>query len=390
MDRFDFLFQQYLTNQASVEECLEFQELLRGDRYDERLKALIDQRLREANPDQDIPLIPAERVLKEVFKNGKTNQSAPNRNIRRLWLRVAVAAIIVLAVFIGQLYLGSDDTNQTLASAEKLLPGKNAATLTLSDGTLVRLDNNSKVQIKREQGITITKSANGQIAYHVIDQKKALGGHFNTLSTAKGENFKIYLADGTLVCLNALSSLSYPTDFSWSSKREVKLTGEGYFEVAKDKKHPFIVTSDRQAVEVLGTHFNIAAYPSGLVTKTTLIEGAVKVSPISGTAVTIKPGEQAIVDKRGQKVIRVATDDEIAWKNGFFTFNNESMEKIMTEISRWYNIKVEYADDSVRNIVLYGSFSKFEHFGTVVKTLERTKLVKFTINGNRVTLSRMN
>lgn len=391
MDRFDFLFQQYLNKQASVEERLDLQELLRGSQYDERVKVLIDEYMKEGNFGKEVPLIPAEKVLREVLKSGKINQSDPNSRIKRLWIKVtAAAAIVALAFFINKVYFSPSQSNQTIASAGKLLPGGNAATLTLSDGKKIKLNDLASSGLIEDKGIVITRSADGQITYRVNEQAKTPGILFNSLSTGRGETYKVRLPDGTLVCLNSLSTLTYPTAFTHQAKRRVELYGEGYFEVAKDKKHPFIVTTAAQDVEVLGTHFNINAYNTELSTKTTLIEGSVKILPRRGSAIILKPGQQAFLNSHVQRVIAVETQDEVAWKNGFFSFNNQSIENIMTEVSRWYHIDVRYDDESVKNILLFGSFSKFDNFGTVVKTLERTKLVKFTIIGNKVTLSKTN
>ncbi len=168
----------------------------------------------------------------------------------------------------------------------------------------------------------------------------------NTLTTAKGETYQIILPDQTKVWLNAASSIKFPVTFAGLDQRKIQLSGEAYFEVSKDKRHPFIVTTGKQEVEVLGTHFNINSYADEPATKTTLLEGAVKVR--SRTAVSdnviLKPGQQSNLTTPGNITVDEADPDVTAWKDGKFRFNNTSLESILRQLSRWYNVDINYVN----------------------------------------------
>jgi ferric-dicitrate binding protein FerR (iron transport regulator) len=188
-----------------------------------------------------------------------------------------------------------------------------------------------------------------------------------------------------LVWLNAASSLTYNLNLASAKQRLVKLQGEAYFEVAKDKAHPFVVSTEKQTVEVLGTHFNINSYPDERVTKTTLLEGSIRVSHRDTQETEIlQPGEQSIVSSSGISVNEVDTDEFIAWTKGYFMFNNERQESIMRKLSRWYNVEVEYADEAAKNVMYYGTVSRFEKVSKVLRKFEQTGEVRFDIKANKI------
>jgi transmembrane sensor len=317
----------------------------------------------------------------EIESDIKAVFDALPRPIKRntTWSKVAIAACLIVALGTGLLLFENSVEKQKKPAAYSVAikPGKDAATLTLPSGNLIVLNGSKK-------GITINAK---ELAYDdgtKIGSNEEIGDQI--INTPKGGQYKVVLPDGTLVILNAASSLKFPSTFKGAVSRNVELRGEGYFEVAKDKKHPFRVTAGGQEVEVLGTHFNISNYPEDTEIRTTLLEGSVKVSSINKSFnKMIKPGQQAAFANGGILVSNVDVDDAVAWKNGYFMFNYETLESVMLKISRWYDIEVKYDDPSIKDIVFFGTISKFENISKVLNMLERTKKVKFQINGRTLT-----
>lgn len=301
--------------------------------------------------------------------------------------RYAAAAIILLLIS-GTLYFAlnskknSEATNLSKANTLDVLPGTDRAILTLSDGSKVVLDNETASNISNHEGLKISKTKNGQLIYTILNQgdlinKKAIA--YNTIQTPKGGQYQIILPDGTKVWLNAASSLKYPEVFA-GNERKVELTGEAYFEVAKNKAMPFHVKNESQDVEVLGTHFNINSYMDEKTIKTTLLEGSVKVSNNKSFKI-LKPGEQSVAgtseNSNIQLVRNVDTDDETAWKNGLFQFSNEGLKTILNQLERWYDIKIDYS--SIPDKRYNGMVPRKAKLSEVLKMLELTGNIKFEI-----------
>lgn len=311
--------------------------------------------------------------------------------VRRMWPRVAAgaAAVAIITFSVGLFVYKNQERPGTaeVTFANDIPPGKKGATLTLASGKKISLGDAANGEIAKEAGIIVTKQANGQIAYE-IKESSSDKNQINTLTTAKGETYILTLPDKSRVWMNAASSLTYTTTLGNRGVRRVKLEGEAYFEVAKDKAHPFIVESKGQEVEVLGTHFNISAYADEPVIKTTLIEGSVKVTA-NHHSKTLKPNQQALLT--GTDAIQVSdveADYDVAWKNGFFLFNGERLESIMIKVARWYNIEVEYADPALKSKTFIGTISRFEKVSKVLNMLERTDVASFKIEKNRIIIDR--
>ena len=329
--------------------------------------------------------------VKQLIKNNidqqiilpqKTFRLTPSRT------RYMVAAVIFLAVSITAYYFttSSDHVDTPGQEYSHILPGTNKATLTLSNGQKISLDDVANGEIAQQAGIRITKSGNGQLVYTAVKGDNAIPVAQNTISTPKGGQYQLILPDGTKVYLNAASTLSYPTAFQ-DKERLVELNGEAYFEVAKNKLLPFRVKSGQQTVEVLGTHFNVNAYADEGAIRTTLLEGAVKISAGMITQV-IKPGQQAILNKNtADKIVitEVNTDKVIAWKNGVFSFENEDLKSVMRQISRWYNVEVIYTGVS-SDEKYYGEISKNSKLGEVFEILELNN-VNFNVEGKTIKVS---
>lgn len=311
----------------------------------------------------------------------------------RLWPRIVAAAALFLVLSIGAFFVFRPALKQERISYQHndIGIGGNRAVLTLSNGRQISLTDAVNGTIVEESGIKVTKTRDGQLLY-VLNGKQSAAEQisYNTITTPKGGQYQIILPDGTKVWLNAASSLVYPTAFS-AVQRKVVLKGEAYFEVAKQlpKKVPFIVQTDRAKVEVLGTHFNVNAYDNEPFTKTTLLEGKVAVSyPETNHALILSPNQQAWNDKKTDliRVITVDPEYDIAWKKGWFMFNDESIESIMRKISRWYDVEVVYEGKITAHQVFGGTVNRFENVSKVLEMLELTNAVHFKIEGRKITV----
>jgi len=292
---------------------------------------------------------------------------------------VSTAAVLLVTLSIGLYFFIASrqlEWSQELAFS-RVKPGGNKAYLVLSDGKRIALNDVTTGRLAMEAGVEIRKNSEGKLIY-VVKDKSGVADQFNTVETPRGGQYELILLDGTKVWLNASSKLVYPVSFSGTGARRVELTGEAYFEVAKDKTHPFKVISAGQEVEVLGTHFDINSYADEPVVRTTLLEGSVRVN---GNTV-LKPGEQSVLSDGKLNVRSVNTDHVTDWKNGEFVFDNESLPSILRKVSRWYNVEVEFVNPDLRAITFTGSVSRFETVSGVLKALQRTSKVHFVIEGN--------
>lgn len=303
---------------------------------------------------------------------------------RTLWPRIAIAAALATIIFgAGLFYYRSDNKNDRASTyANDIAPGKNGATLTLANGQKILINDALAGNIATQSGVKISKTEDGQIVYELTDSGSGELA-YNTLSTTRGEQTQVRLPDGTLVFLNAASSLKYPVSFAKLDKRKVELAGEGYFQVAKDKKHPFVVESRGQEVEVLGTHFNINAYHEEPAVATSLIEGSVKVTA-GGEPRVLRPGEQGLTDGGAVKVVKANMDNVIDWKDGDFNLNDTDFKTAMRKLSRWYDIEVVYDKSVPDDIESGGWISRNSKLSSVLKLIENSGLVKFRIEGKKV------
>jgi transmembrane sensor len=306
----------------------------------------------------------------------------------RLWLRVAAAAAILIFLSTGLYFVLKSPSQNHYAVSFKtdVAPGSNKAILTLANGSQIVLTDVKAGKIASEGGAVINKVANGEIIYDNINSSidNSLLS-FNTIVTPKGGQYHIVLADGTGVWLNAASSIKYPTTFS-GDERKVEVTGEAYFEVVHNAAKPFRVVAGAQVVEDLGTHFNINAYTDEPAIKTTLLEGSVKITDKENSTLLI-PGEQAIVKGGVGSEIKVLdhidTDETVAWKNGLFQFNKASIESIMRQATRWYNVDVSYDKGIKPTKTFTGNISKNSNLSQLLDILSYTG-VRFEIDGKKI------
>lgn len=389
--RISYLHQRYLNKSLSPSELEEFRELLRSADYEHQFSQLLEQGWNDVT-DENLLVIPAE-VNNRVYANVIAEKGHGDRKTYKLWVQIAMVAAVVSAIAFGIWFFSAPDlpANQGDLTnyANDIGPGKQGATLTLANGKTIRLSDAVNGQVAREAGIAISKSADGQLIYELKDKGQAAENEINTLSTARGETYQLHLPDGSRVWLNAASSLTYTAGLLKDGKRKVRLNGEAYFEIAKDKQHPFIVETDKQAAEVLGTHFNINSYKDDQVIKTTLLEGSLRVTLLNAANVggkVLRPGEESVLEQGSNiKVEQADIKEVMAWKNGFFRFTGLPIDKVMQQISRWYDIEVVYAGKMPAE-EFSGAIARNKNISEVLNMLSYAKAVKFKVEGRRVTV----
>ena len=303
----------------------------------------------------------------------------------------AAAAAVLIALSVG-LYLFKPEKQKRFAGTgvkvtHDLSPGGNKAILTLANGAVISLTDAANGKIASQTGATINKAKAGQLVY-TDNGVLAAADEYNSIATPKGGQYQIILPDGTRVWLNAASALKYPVAFTGTA-RKVELTGEAYFEVAKNKAKPFIIHTAKQEVTVLGTHFNINAYADEPNTRTSLLEGSVKVAKLNDAAsVMIKPGQAALVGDPGNasriQIASIDPDEAVAWKNGYFMFDSENLESILRKVARWYDVDITWQSRNSAQKEFSGTISKYSNASQVLKKLELTEAVHFKIEGRKI------
>lgn len=306
---------------------------------------------------------------------------------QRANLSMAMAAVLALAVMsVAWLFFKQQSETSGIAEELAIVAGSNKAILTVDNGKQIDLDDSQIGLVYSGAGVKVTKSKDGELNYQINDQSNSTAYH--TITTPKGGQYQIALADGTKIWINAGSTVKFPASFAAAKNRSVSLVGEAYFEVAKDPAHPFLVATKGQQVAVLGTHFNVSAYPEDNSVKTMLLEGSVRIDPenTSLNSTLLKPNQQATLTPGKVSVKDVDADEAIDWKNGEFIFRKEPLEQVMRKIARWYDVDVVYEDAQLGKVLIGGFVSKSEQFVEVLRTLEIAAKVQFKIEGRRVTV----
>jgi ferric-dicitrate binding protein FerR (iron transport regulator) len=338
-----------------------------------------------------------QKIMEEEAKDGE------ERKIKRFPtpMKIAAAVLILIASAVafygiavrsGSFEKGAVGSLTEVNPQQQIHPGGNKAVLTLANGRQIVLDNSEHGSLAQQGVAKISVVGSGQLVY---SKKQGTNGKrhretvYNTITTPRGGQYEIVLSDGSRVWLNAASSLHFPAAFTGNS-RTVQLNGEAYFEIAKQPEKPFIVEAGHAHIQVLGTDFNVSAYRDEEAVKTTLTEGAVRVTSFatgnSSGGVTLKPGEQASVDKQtgNMEVEAVNVDLALAWKNGLFYFQNTNITTIMEDVARWYNVEVVYETQDLKSKNFSGVLSRYGQVDALLKRLELTGAVNFRIDGNKI------
>ncbi|HUC81197.1 MAG TPA: FecR domain-containing protein [Flavisolibacter sp.] len=385
--KFQELIERYISEQATADDIEKLKELLNEPEYVMQLETYMDSQLAASTATAaDYPVV-VDR-LKTLVEDeiGNKKDRAKTIRLQSVLQWTAAAAIIVLCVTLG-LNLFSKKAEGPIANTgivsaplpEKIVPGKDGAILTLADGRTIVLDSAGNGVVATENGSEIVLN-NGQLIYK---SKNANNISFNTMSTPNGRQFQLVLPDGTKAWLNAASSLRYPTAFV-GADRQVEVTGEVYFEVAKNREKPFKVkVNEEMEVVVLGTHFNINAYANETSINTTLLEGAVQIRN-GNQKELLSPGEQAQVagNKKIKRIKGVNLKKVMAWKNGVFDFNGASLQEVLRQLERWYDITVVY-EKGVPQTEFVGTMGRDLNLEDVLKGLKLSE-VNFRMEGRKL------
>jgi transmembrane sensor len=333
---------------------------------------------------------PLVSLIERAIDKAEQESNSPARDVIPMKRPASFKKLLAVAATFGiigfSLYLyrfnNTRDTLKPVPRSAKIIPGGNKATLTLSSGKIIPLDSAHNGMLATQNSVHIYKATNERVVYDASQPTSDDGdlSGSNTITTPRGGQYQLVLPDGSNVWLNASSSLTFPVRFS-GKNRTVTLTGEGYFEVAKDKSHPFKVMINDSEVEVLGTHFNIMGYKDEGVTAATLLEGSVKI--IKGEITqTLKPGQQATISDN-VKVTTVNANEAIEWKNGNFNFAHENLQGIMRKIARWYDVDIIFQGPTTTENLI-GTIPRSRDIKEVLKYLELTGEAHFKIKERSV------
>lgn len=401
ISRIDILIERFKNGKIGNDEYAELLHLLQLDEHAAKarkfFKELMDQQPENVqffnNKESDQLFESVQQRMPEK-QNTSLLRSIP-------WLKwtAAAAAACVLAIAGYQLFKAdSTKSGNVLAAQENVktdfLPGsKNKAVLILADNSQIVLDSTNAGILGKQGSAMIRKMENGAIIYENGTEHQASATVYNTLEIPVGGEYSLVLSDGSKVWLNSASRLKFPVKFSGDS-REVEVSGEAYFEIAKDRSKPFKVHFNNSTVEVLGTHFNVSAYDNDNMQAVTLLEGSVKVLN-SKNEVKIKPGEQARLTNASLiNVKQVDAEETVAWKNGYFSFADEDVKSIMKKLARWYGFTAEY-HGNVDGEHFGGMISRFKNISEVLSMFERTGTIQFKLiqgdasgNGRKVIVTK--
>lgn len=390
--KLNYLFDKYYNGIATPDERDELFEIIHSSANDAELAALIQHAWDTLGENDPIfGSSKSELMLDHILSSHSQQPIASNNKRNNLpWKKLGVAASFLFLVSIGA-YIYKNQKKEFAAKKNiarnhpknDALPGGNKALLTLANGKTITLDSAQNGLLAQQGTIKINKTRNGQLVYKAEGVAKSKP-EINTISTPRGGQYQLILPDGSKVCLNSASSLTFPTYFTGKT-RDVTITGEAYFEVSKNRDMPFVVKSNQTTIEVLGTHFNVMAYNDEAEMKTTLLEGSVKINNGTETGF-LKPGQQAVLNKAGKmKVLSDVDVDEVtAWKDGIFQFNGIGIDAIMRQAARWYDVDISYA----------GKIPKREFTGRISRNVKASELlsmlsyagVKFKIENMHITV----
>ncbi len=373
-ERLQFLFERFYKNEASKEEMEDLSSLLRDEDHKARLPELLKNAWQNHEEEQLFSREQSDAIYASIFNArkeaaGKGKSYRVTSNFRRFAAAAAITGILVfvsLMVFRNNNNTDKKNTGKETIAVKKSLPtdvapGKEGAVLTLEDGKQIALDSTGNGLLASQGNIQVTKTS-GQISYQGQDKEAT----YNTMTTPRGRQFSLVLADGSKVWLNAASAVRFPTAFI-SNERKVEIKGEAYLEIAHDPAKPFHVMINGLDITVIGTRFNVNAYQDESAIKTTLVEGKIMMDNGSDKVI-LQPGQQAQLN--GSNKFRVINDidveDVIAWKNGLFTLDGTDAEILMKQIARWYDIE----------IIQEGPLPKKRFVGSISRNINLSDLVK--------------
>ena len=318
------------------------------------------------------------------YRNFTRKMKSGGRSRRMIWFSVAAAVVILISASWWLLENSlSSKKQEVIPVAEHIVPGKNQAVLITESGEELVLSASGCESRELGEGVSVEYDSLRGINYNLA---KGAVVSYHTLRVPKGAEYKLTLNDGTVVWLNSESELRYPTFFV-GEKREVFLKGEGYFSVAHDEEHPFIVVSSDIYTKVYGTEFNVRSYGEEDV-HVTLVQGRVSVKKTeNGSEYTLNPGENARFTESIPEITKVNVNRYIAWKDGYFYYENESLESIMDDLKRWYGFDVVYVGNQVKDYRFELWVSRDSEISVITGLLMKTNRVGIKVNGKTLVVS---
>ena len=324
----------------------------------------------------------ASQVKERIDKRKAWNQVRPARKISLIRTLLKFAAIMILPLSLGVFLLIRENKQEKVVYAEvPVQPGKKQSVLTLSSGQQVMLADT--IVHVNEKGMVISNFPDKELVYKIMNDTMKTETIYNTVTVPRGGEYKLVLADGTIVWLNSDSHIRYPVTFSGNT-RQVELEGEAYFEVAKDVEKPFIVRMNEYNVRVTGTQFNVRNYSNESLA-TTLVEGGVQIER-KGKVDRLRPGQQAVLENNEIRIRVVNVEEQVAWRHGAFGFTQCRLENIMEELARWYDVDVFYMNQQVKDYHFSAWFKRSSSINEVINILEKTKKISLDLKGRILTV----
>ena len=324
----------------------------------------------------------ASQVKERIDKRKAWNQVHPARKISLIRTLLKFAAIMILPLSLGVFLLIRENKQEKVVYAEvPVQPGRKQAVLTLSSGQQVMLADT--IVHVNEKGMVISNFPDKELVYKIMNDTMKTETIYNTVTVPRGGEYKLVLADGTIVWLNSDSHIRYPVTFSGNT-RQVELEGEAYFEVAKDVEKPFIVRMNEYNVRVTGTQFNVRNYLNESLA-TTLVEGGVQIER-RGKVDELRPGQQAVLENNEIRIRVVNVEEQVAWRHGAFGFTQCRLENIMEELARWYDVDVFYMNQQVKDYHFSAWFKRSSSINEVISILEKTKRISLDLKGRILTV----
>ena len=375
------LIQLYLTGDLSEEEKVKLEDWIRGD---SSRKRLFDEICEERNVVRDLEVY--ERVNKEsawekvVCRGNIKLQHSPRRLGWYRWVAAVMLTVMVAAgYFIREMKRDSLQQGVEIASIE---PGKSKAILRLGNNRVLEITKERETHVDVAEGIAATNNSSGMIYPEQVATGKT---EYNVLEIPRGGEYTVTLSDGTVVHLNSGSELRYPVAFG-AERREVFLSGEGYFEVVKDSVRPFFVNADKLKIRVYGTSFNVNTYDLENI-QTVLVEGKIGIQTMNmNTEYMVKPGQLALYnqEKGTMEILNVDVQLYVAWKDHEFMFDDESLEKIMNRLSLWYDVDVFFQTASLKQLHFTGHLGRYDDISHILDAISGVTQVKFSVKGRTI------
>ena len=375
------LIQLYLTGDLSEEEKVKLEDWIHGD---SSRKRLFDEICEERNVARDLEVY--ERVNKEsawekvVCRGNIKLQHSPRRLGWYRWVAAVMLPVMVAAgYFIREMKRDSLQQGVEIASIE---PGKSKAILRLGNNRVLEITKERETHVDVAEGVAATNNSSGMIYPEQVATGKT---EYNVLEVPRGGEYTVTLSDGTVVHLNSGSELRYPVAFG-AERREVFLSGEGYFEVVKDSVRPFFVNADKLKIRVYGTSFNVNTYDLENI-QTVLVEGKIGIQTMNmNTEYMVKPGQLALYnqEKGTMEILNVDVLPYVAWKDHEFMFDDESLEKIMNRLSLWYDVDVFFQTASLKQLHFTGHLGRYDDISHILDAISGVTQVKFSVKGRTI------